>query len=225
MIWASRLAHRKDHLPSTLAKHLSRSLDSVDATLPTKLLLAYGIDSKGSANSRQTLQPILELGNDLTFALPVTKFARAWNGSNSSVNGSNGVPGEGTAFIYHFNSPNPWPGAWSEVVTHGLDLVFALGNYAKYLPKAQKECGEAMAKHIVAFVAGKDPWPAIDEERGGDGAMVYSALLDDERDRSAYEPDGESDEMGRRTVLQTLIQESAVLDKVMDAWLSFMKGT
>jgi carboxylesterase type B len=224
MIWASRLAHRQDYLPSTLAKHLSRSLDPVDATLATKLLLAYGLNIKSSANSRQTLQPILEFGNDLTFALPVTQFARAWSDIDRYNNGSKSNSEERKTFVYHFNSPNPWSGPWKELVTHGLDLVFALGNYAEYLPNAQKECGAAMAKEIISFVSGKDPWPAYEGKRGKDGAMVYSALPDDERDWSAYVPDGQSEGMGRRTVLQTLIQDSTVLDKVMDAWLLFMKG-
>jgi carboxylesterase type B len=224
MIWASRLAHRKDFLPSTLAKHLSHTLDPVDATLATKLLLAYGLNIKSSANPRQTLQPILEFGNDLTFALPVTKFARAWTGVGSNFNESNGVSDERKAFVYHFNSPNPWDGPWSELVTHGLDLVFALGNYAEYLPAAQKECGAAMAKEIIAFVSEKDPWPAYEGKRGNDGAMVYTALPDDERDWSAYVPNEQSEEMGRRTVIQDLISDGAVLDKVMDAWLLFMKG-
>lgn len=202
-----------DFFPRTLEQCLSRTLDRLDPGLTPAIVSAYGFDTTASSNTAKTTKPVLDLGNDITFAIPVTAFAQAWLASS--------VP-DTKAFVYHFNCPNPWDGPWKGHASHVLDIAFALQNYREYLSPGQRLCAEKFACDIIHFVHGADPWDAWGN--GGEAAsMVYFAPIEGKKDESRSVSGEDLEQTGRRDVLQKLAT-GEVLDRIMDAWQMFMAG-
>jgi hypothetical protein len=215
MAWASRLAAsgRSDIFSKTLEQCLARNLDPLDTTLTPAIVSTYGLDTSTSSNTEKTIEPVLNFGNDITFAAPVVAFAQAWSASS--------VP-DTKAFMYHFNSPNPWEGPWKGYSSHVLDIAFALQNYREFLSPGQRLCAEKFARDILRFVNGIDPWDAW-EKSAKPGSMVYFAPAKGDEDGSKFVLDEDTEHTGRRTILQRLAK-GEVLDKIMDAWQMFMAG-
>lgn len=213
MAFASRIAARTDIFPKTLAQCLSSILDPVNNTIAPTLISAYGLDTTITANSHISTKAVLDLGNDICFALGARLFTRLWSASS--------VPGT-EAFLCHFNCPNPWEGAWKGHATHIQDIAFMLQNYSEFLSDGQQKSAKRFATDIIAFVNGRKPWKGYENNKS-EGSMVYYAAMEGSKDESGFVEDEIPDKIGRRDILQKL-KSLDILDKVMDAWLMFMAG-
>lgn len=158
-------------------------------------------------------QSVLHFGNDITFALPAIALAQAW-----SVSPISGVQ----AFLYHFNCPNPWEGPWKGHASHVLDIAFALQNYRDRLSSGQRQCAERLARDIIHFVNGNEPWKQYEQSANAE-SMIYFAPAEGDEDESRLVSDQDTELTSRRDILQRLAKGD-MLDKVMDAWLMFMSG-
>lgn len=213
MIWGLRIAGRTDIFPKSLERCLSTVFDPIDATITPAIVSAYGIDTSATSNTEKSTQSVLEFGNDITFALPASSFARVW--SASPIPGTN-------AYLYHFNCPNPWDGPWKGHATHAQDLMFVLQNYKNQLSLGQRQCADRFARDIITFVNGASLWPAF--QNGAEpGSMVYYAPAEGDADESRFIANGASEWTGRRDILQKLVKE-AQFDKLLDSWQMFMRG-
>lgn len=207
---APRLASRKDILPQTLTHCLFQALSSTDPGTAANITTTYGLDASSTAmaNTQASIERVLNFGNDVCFAFAARKFADAW-----SLAGLD-------AFLYRFNCPNPWDGAWKDHATHILDLAFLLRNYDQYLSKGQQQASGRFAGDVISFVQGGEPWVAY---RNGaqEGSMVYNAPVEGELDRSEYVECETPQRTGRR-ILMHKMEAPGVLDKLMDGWQMFM---
>ncbi|KAK5045738.1 hypothetical protein LTR84_008830 [Exophiala bonariae] len=211
----SRLPSQTDTLPQALIASLKESLDSTDARFVPAILSRYGLGQSASPNSTETTRrAILDLGNDIHFALPALALAKIWSKTT--------VP-SAKAFLYHFNCPNPWDGPWKGEANHILDIAFALQNYNEQLSVGQRQCAGRFGKDFIRFVNGEDVWG---EYRAGERptSMIYSAQIDGEKDDSHLVHDESSASTGRRTFIQELGAEH-IHDKVLHSWQVFMSAT
>ena len=211
MGFSSRLKNRSDIWSRSLAKCLSNVFDSIDNTIAPDIVCAYGLDTAATSNTPKTTKPVLDFLGDVSFAFPTRYLTRSW--SASSVAGSQ-------AYLYHFNSPNPWEGPWEGLATHALDIGFALQNYAQCLSPGQRQCSEQFAKAIIAFVCGASPWPPY-EAGVTPGAMVYYAPADGDEDESEYVEAEDPERTGRKSVLLDIVGEGQ-LDKLIEASQMFL---
>lgn len=212
MAFQSRLADRTDVLPKTLVESLEAQLGPLDARFTPAMVSGYGLDASTRSNSPKTTRAVLNVGNDIHFALPALALAKIW--SRSTVQGTQ-------AFLYHFNCPNPWDGPWEGEASHILDIAFALQNYNEQLSPGQRQCAERFGKDIVRFVSGQDVWDEYRME-AKPTSMIYSASVDgDGEEDSHLVRDEDSASTGRRTIIQGLGEET-VHDKVLHAWQAFM---
>jgi carboxylesterase type B len=113
--------------------------------------------------------------NDISFYLPAVSFAKLWADS---------LLPDTSAFLYHFNCPNPWDGAWRGHATHVLDIAFLFQNYGEWLEYGQCKVARRMAADFVRFVHGEAPWQAVG--RDGVNCMVYDAAVDGDEDDSVF---------------------------------------
>lgn len=214
MIWGLRIAARKDSFPQTLKNFLSNVLDPIDEKLTPAILEAYGIDHSVTSNTPQSTIPVLNFGNDITFALPAISYTRTFSVQTAT---------DTKTFLYHFNPPNPWEGPWKGYATHGQDLMFVLQNYAEYLFPGQHHSAERFARDVITFINGTDPWPQFNGEKQA-GSMIYYATIIGDKDESRYIADEVPTLTGRRNILTEVIKDPAVLDKLLSAWQMFMRG-
>ncbi|KAF9894102.1 hypothetical protein FE257_009075 [Aspergillus nanangensis] len=206
LVFASRLGARTDIFPKTLVQNLSTILDPIDATLTPAIVTAYGLDPSIPANTPESTEKVLELGNDICFTEPSRFFTRAWSGSSVV---------DTEALLYHFNCPNPWDGPFKGRAIHIQDIAYALLNYQDHLAPGQQQSAARFAEDIIAFTNGRSPWAR--------GAMVYYASVEGEQDESKFVSDVTPEHTGRRDILQSIVSVG-LLDKVMDAWQMFMAG-
>ena len=190
---------------------MSRVLDEIDTTLVSKTTSAYGIDTSATTNNEDNIQPVLQFGNDITFALPATACARALSNIGTDV------------FLYHFDCPNPWEGRWKGHATHVQDIAFVLQNYAEHLSQGQRQSAQTFTSHIIEFVNGKQLWRKYGDETGSE-VMVYDAEMEGDEDKSRLIKDIRGPETGRRNILMEVIGEN-LLDKLLDAWNMFMRDS
>lgn len=208
----SRLAPRTDILPQTLAECLHSVFDPIDTNIAPAIASAYGLDVNARINSLESTKPCLDFAADVLFALPTRYLTRALAAADDSNN---------KVYLCHFNCPNPWDGPWKGHATHALDIIFALQNYRGYLSAGQQQCSERLAKDLIAFVNGEEPWPAYDRHRPG--SMVYFASMEAERDASEYIRTLDPAKTGRKTDLVDLVDEES-LDKLVQACQMFLVG-
>lgn len=64
----------------------------------------------------------------------------------------------GSAYVFHFNEPNPWEGRFQGVASHLLDVAFLFQNYEEYLGEEQVSSGRAFGRHFIEFVSGEEPY-------------------------------------------------------------------
>ncbi|KAJ9151287.1 Sterol esterase [Pleurostoma richardsiae] len=211
MIFNARVAGRTDILATTLGRCLSTIFNPIDSKIAPAILSAYRVDVSATANTRETIEPILNLGNDIMFALPTRAFVKAW--AAASIAGTE-------AFLAHFNCPNPWDGPWNGHATHILDIAFVLQNYRESLSGGQAQCAERYAKDIIAFVNGMSPWTAY-QDIVSPGSMVYFAAEHSSKDDSRFVSTEAPELTGRRDYIQTIVGEK-LFDKLADAWDMFM---
>lgn len=154
---------------------------------------------------------VLEFLGDALFALPARYLTQAWSCSN--------IPNS-KAYLYHFNSPNPWDGPWKGHATHALDIAFVLQNYGEHLTEGQRQCSQRFAKDLVAFVNEADPWPSFQKDVA-EGSMIYNTAVDGNRDLSEFVLGRSPGRTGRRDLLMDLVGEE-LLDKLVEACSRFL---
>lgn len=213
MAFSSRLAGVVSILPKALVDSLHKQLDPLDQNFVPFLVSEYGLDVEASSNTEESTRPVLNLGNDILYAIPAITLAKLWSGSTV----------EGTrSFLYHFNCPNPWPGPWKGEASHVLDVALALQNHREQLNTGQRQCGERFGKDLIRFVNGLEVWQEY-EQSTHPTSMVYTATIDGQEDDSTIAYDANSKHIGRRTAMQQMGE--LVHDKVMHSWEAFMGGT
>jgi hypothetical protein len=99
---------------------------------------------------------ILRFITDVKFYAPIITLAKSWPTS---------------AFVSHFNEPNPWEGPAKGEASHILDVAFLFQNFNEHLNTDQVKSAQSFGNDFIAFVNGEDPYPAHNSQRGG--AKVY----------------------------------------------------
>ena len=193
------LAHKKQNAAKTFCTCTQNTLK--DSTHADALLSAYGITP--NLSDEEGFQKVLLFGTDILFQAPTLEVAKGW-------------PKE--AYVFHFNSPNPWEGPMKGVANHILDIAFLFQNYNGFLPQEQKSVAEKFGQHLIEFVNGRQPWPAYSQEQGG--AMVYGpptkgAEFISGKQRERY---------GRRDNLEG-IKAKIGCEPLKQVWQSFMAAS
>jgi len=186
--------NRPEAQPQLLKHGLSDKLGKDASETVSKLLKAYGADPAASINNRETLLPVLRFVHDIGWYYAALASAEAW--SESKALGT-------SAFVYHFNVPNPWEGAWKGYATHALDIAILLQNYNEFLSSGQRACAERFGKDVIWFVNGEEPWKPY--EKSVPAAMVYNAKADGDEDESVLAAKGESNLTGRQHFLEDIV--------------------
>ena len=122
------------------------------------------------------------------------------------------------AYVFHFNSPNPWEGPSNGVAGHVLDLAFLLQNFNDFLSVDQKNVAETFASQVIDFISGRAPFPAYDAAKGG--VMVYGPPAEG----AGFMQTNDPVKLGRRNSLEP-IASRVKFDRLVHAWLSFMSGS
>jgi hypothetical protein len=188
-----------------IAKSFCASLEKSLASHPSgteKLCHAYHITP--SLSDPVALRNILQFATDIKFFAPTISFAEGWLGK---------------AYLYHFNEPNPWEGAWKGESTHILDVAFLFQNYGEFLEPAQKEVSVRFAEDFIKFVNGKCEWASFED--GKKGAQVYGPSRDGIS--SEYVEGVASERSGRKKTIFELAEEFG-LDELSAVWDNFFLG-
>ncbi|KAJ5381525.1 uncharacterized protein N7496_003953 [Penicillium cataractarum] len=162
-ILAGALEHRKAGIGMSFAGHLASGLTQAPG-LADKILSTYGINVDNQ-NDDGDLYGILKLANDLFFYVPTIYMAEAWK--------------SGSAYLYRFNSPNPWEGQWQGEAAHITDLTMLLHNFDEFLTEEQQGPGREFSHDLLTFVSAKAPWKAFDGQESS--AREYGSLISDQR--------------------------------------------
>ncbi|KAI9159180.1 hypothetical protein HJFPF1_07188 [Paramyrothecium foliicola] len=143
----------------------------------SRILAEYDMSN---ADSVKADEAGVNFWGDLHFFTPVIQIAKAW---------------PGTAYVHHFNEPNPWSGSSKGKASHLLDVAFLFQNFNEFLSGSQVKTAKQQATDLLTFVWGGVPFPVYAGSRGG--ARVYGAGGVDEGPvvSSAMEP----------TLLRTLV--------------------
>ncbi|KAK6064902.1 carboxylesterase [Seiridium cupressi] len=194
------LMGRKVNIATAFQKSLSKTLKGNEKDLES-LLDSYKIIAEVSDD--EALMNIQKFITDVHFYAPAIEVAKAWPGS---------------AFLYHFNEPNPWDGPHKGESTHILDIAFLFQNYNEHLNVDQRKTTQQFARDFVTFVNGEDPYPVFSRDNGG--AEVYGppASAGTNSIRSKNPSD-----YGRRGLVWDLAS-SVGLDKLSTALDMFMAG-
>ena len=207
------IADRPESQSRQLERSLSSKLGNEATDTISKLLKAYAADPSATANTRETLLPVLNFVHDIAWYYPALASAEAWSESQA--------PGT-SAFVYHFNMPNPWDGAWKGHATHALDIAILLQNYNEYLSSGQRACAERFGKDVIGFINGEEPWEPF--KRSAPAAMVYDAKEDGDKDESVLAAKGEPNLTGRRHILQDIVGREH-FDNLLDAQAMVLAGS
>lgn len=142
------------------------------------LLAAYNLDididgdeAKAKPPTQQQSNRLRELISDLRFYLPTLAVHRGW---------THRIPPPSR---YHFHIPNPFPGAFTGLASHELDVAYLLLNLTAHLDDANRRLAMNMADHFIRFANGEG-W--VSESKAGkvivfdhDGAKeVETAVYD-----------------------------------------------
>ena len=193
------LAHRKAGAAKSFCDTIQKALSDRPGEAQT-LLDAYGI--KPDLPDDAAFHAITLFATDIQFHAPTNEFAKLWPRN---------------AYVFHFNSPNPWEGPSKGVAAHVLDVAFLFQNYNEFLSEEQRKIAEAFASQAIDFINGKAPFPAYDNEKGG--AMVLGPPANGTEFVQTKDPEG----LGRRKNLLPMAGRMGY-DPILQAWLSFMSG-
>ncbi|EXJ86766.1 hypothetical protein A1O3_03720 [Capronia epimyces CBS 606.96] len=158
-IFILALQSRKTDIAASFARSLTTDLkDSPDVV--EAILASYNINPRSnsptSTSDDEAMNNILRFMTDVRFYASTLTIARAWPQS---------------AFVYHFNEPNPWDGPYRGESTHILDVAFLFQNFNDYLSPEQQTSAQRFASDVIAFVHGDDPYQKHSADTGG--ARVY----------------------------------------------------
>jgi carboxylesterase type B len=195
-IQSLRLGHRKKDIASAFCASISASLSSHPG-LAEKLFDAYGL--KPETADEEAFERVLTVANDLNFYLPTLSLAQNLSGAGCKT------------YMYRFNEPNPWEGAWKGHATHILDITFLLQNFNEFLSEEQRGVAEGFAKDVISFVNGRQPWEEWKQAKvlGPEGKVEVVEDL--------------PEKVGRRDIMLNLGREVGV-DTINEAFDAFMKG-
>ncbi|KAF2995977.1 hypothetical protein E8E14_004570 [Neopestalotiopsis sp. 37M] len=104
----------------------------------------------------QTFRNVLQYISDVAFLAPAILMAA-------------GFPN--TSYVYAFNEPNPWEGAFKGEASHILDVAFIFQNYNEHLNESQRASAVTFGQDIIKFVNGEAPWKPFSP--GNHGSAVY----------------------------------------------------
>lgn len=182
---------------------IAKSLDSSE--LANEVLTAYEIGEDISDD--EAFQRILYFGNDINFLLPTVSYASYWSGS---------------AYIYHFNEPNPWDGPWKGYASHILDVAFLFQNYNEHLSELQRGTAIKFAEDLLNFANGEAAWPAFTWETGDLFARVYGSSVSEVKERVETVKVPSSRAERRETIFK--LTSKIPSDDLSNAWAAFMAG-
>ena len=147
---------------------------------------------------------ILRFATDIGFYEPAIAFAKGW-------------PEGRSAYLYHFNAPNPWDGPWKGEANHILDVAFLFQNYNEYLSAEERAVAERFAENLISFINSKPPFPAFSAEKGG--AMIYGPPASGSTFIESFAPE----QVGRSGTISKIAQ-SIGFDLLATTWSNFMMG-
>lgn len=178
--------------------------DSIHKTLgdsSNKVLDAYGINPNLSDD--EGLYKILKFSTDINFFAPAIAIAKGWPGKS---------------FVYHFNEPNPWDGAWKGEAGHVLDVAYLFQNYNEFLDEAQRQVAVTFAGDFIKFMNGKSAWATFGSK---EGAQCYGPSG---KGFTAEFVEGVATEKsGRRNTIYELAEDFG-LGSLAGAWSAFFTG-
>ncbi|KAI0121271.1 Alpha/Beta hydrolase protein [Xylariales sp. AK1849] len=153
MIMTSALRPRRDGIAAAFKDTVTKYLSTQQSDL-TPIYNGYNITS--DIPDDEALLNILKYIHDIGFYAPTRILSQGWPKS---------------AFLYHFNEPNPWEGPFKGQATHVLDVVFLFQNFNEYLDPEQVASAQHFGRDFITFVNGEEPYPVHDPNAGG--AQVY----------------------------------------------------
>ncbi|KAK6063704.1 carboxylesterase [Seiridium cupressi] len=184
MIMTYALMPRKAGIAAAFEKTMTKFVSSEKNGL-APIYEGYNINTDISDD--EAMANILKYINDIAFYAPVQILAKAWPKS---------------AFVYHFNEPNPWDGPFKGQSTHILDVAFLFQNFNEYLDPAQVESAKHFARDVITFINGADPYPVHDS--GAGGAQVYGPPV---QPGKAFVKSQDPAEYGRRALVWDLAKK------------------
>lgn len=193
----------RDKIATSFRESLTRSLGS--AQKAGQVLAAYFIAE--DIPDDQAFKAILSFANDIAFFVPVLNYGHCWSGQ---------------AFIYQFNEPNTWNGAWKGHANHILDVVYLFQNYNEHLLDPQRRVAVQFAKDLIAFANGHPPWAVFKWETGDLNSRVYGGREAGTSGTVVTVPGPERRTERADTILGLMTGIPA--DDLAQAWSAFMSG-
>lgn len=178
--------------------------DSITKTLGDngkQVFQAYGITP--TLSDDEGIYKIIKFSTDIGFFAPTIAFAQSW---------------PGTAYVYHFNEPNPWDGPWKGEAGHVLDVAYLFQNYNDFLDEAQRQVAVSFAGDFIKFVNGKNEWASFGTK---EGAQVYGPS--GKGFTSEYVEGITAERSGRSNIIYEL-GKSIGFDELAGAWSAFFTG-
>ncbi|KAI9926750.1 hypothetical protein MW887_003844 [Aspergillus wentii] len=182
---------------------------SAETTLPDhpsvtqKLIDGYNITP--NVRDDEAMKNILHFATDIAFYAPAVTLAQAWPANS--------------AYLYHFNEPNPWDGSGKGEATHILDVAFLFQNYNEKLSDEQAASARAFAADMIAFVNENEPFQSHGTNKAS-AAQVYGIRTPG---GVATVNGGKPEDYGRRSRIWDLARE-VNLDQLAGVWDSFVAG-
>lgn len=133
-----------DHVGTKFRAVLDQSLAD-QPVANASLLNAYDAGQEGGSLS------FLQFAHDVVQLATTRTIASRWPGS---------------AYVSHFNEPNPWEGRFKGVAGHLLDSAFLFQNYEEFLDEEQASTGRTFGRHLIEFVNGGEPFAAFSSGSG-----------------------------------------------------------
>ncbi|KAK0110047.1 hypothetical protein ONS95_002707 [Cadophora gregata] len=189
---------------NNIAKGFCESIDKTLANYPSaadKVRHAYHITPDLPDNV--AFRNVLQFQTDIGFYATALAYAQGWPGS---------------AYLYHFNEPNPWDGPWKGEANHVLDVAFLFQNYNEHLEPEQRAVAVKFAEDVIKFVNGASDWKPYGEVVG---ARVYGPSKDGLC--GTYVKGTSQAGSGRKSTIFELAEEFG-LEPLSAAWGNFMAG-
>ena len=141
------------------------------------------------------LPRVLDIISAAVFYIPAVTYCKAF---------------QGRSYLLHFDAQNPFPGPLQGRASHILDVAYLFQNYAQFLTPEQQGVAVSLAKKMIAFVAGEEPWGKYDDKGT---ALVLTDKEIGEVTFDKYE--------GRQKVIWEIIQQMGG-DKLISVLFGYM---
>lgn len=156
-IMGHMLAARKSGLGAAFRAVATKTLGQHPKAL-SSVLEHYSLteEAEKTLTEDQTFRNVLQYISDVAFLAPAILMAA-------------GFPN--TSYVYAFNEPNPWEGAFKGEASHILDVAFIFQNYNEHFDESQRASALTFGQDIIKFVNGEAPWKPFSP--GNHGSAVY----------------------------------------------------